>query len=82
MKVLIMMLFVVSAFSQTKGKEKVVYKYKKFQEFDLETLGVGGELGAPQDLSLNSRFLKKFKNKLPVRKNFNQEIRRSVEVIR
>ncbi len=64
------------------GKGKIIYKYKKFQEFDLEALGVEGELGAPQDLSLNSRFLKKFKNRLPLRKNFNPEIRRSIEVIR
>ncbi len=60
----------------------VVYKYKEFQEFDLETIGVDGEVGAPEDLSLNSRFQKKFRNKLPIRKNFNPEIRRTVELIR
>ena len=77
--VIVLILFAMNSFSQ---REKVIYKYKKFQEFDLEALGVEGEVGAPQDLSLNSRFLKNFKNKLPLRKNFNPEIRRSVEVVR
>ena len=74
----IIILFSLQVFS----KGKIIYKYKKFQEFDLEGLDVKGEVGAPNDLSLDSRFKRKFKNKLPLRKNFNPEIRRSVEVIR
>lgn len=62
--------------------EKIKYKYKKYQEFDLETLGVMGGKGAPLDLSSKSRIQLKFKNKLPFRKNFNPEIKRSTEVVR
>ncbi len=69
------------SFSQEK-KNTVIYKYKKFQEFDLETIGVEGEVGTPEDLSLNSRFRNNFKNKLPYRSNFNPEIRRSIGVLK
>ena len=78
--VIFLILFLLKGFAQEKGK--VTYKYKKFQEFDLETLSVEGEVGSPGDLSAESRFQRAFKNKLPLRKNFNPEIRRSVEVIR
>lgn len=64
------------------GKGKVIYKYKKFQEFDMEDLNVAGELGSPGDITSEYRFQREFKNKLPLRKNFNPELRRSVEVIR
>lgn len=77
------LLFSFVALSQTnQSDENVVYKYKEYQEFDLETISVEGEVGAPEDLSLNSRFQKKFRNRLPIRKNFNPEIRRTIELIR
>lgn len=81
MKVVIFIVIMSTAFAQKKNQE-IVYKYKEFQEFDLETIGVEGEVGAPDDLSLNSRFQRKFRNRLPIRKNFNPEIRRAIEVIR
>ena len=83
MKSLIMLILILCSWQVlSKGKERIIYKYKKFQEFDLEGLNIKGEVGAPDDLSLGSRFKRKFKNKLPLRRNFNPEIRRSVEVIR
>jgi hypothetical protein len=39
-------------------------------------------LGAPGDLSIAPRYQKKFDNSLPYRKNFNDQIRNSIERIR
>ena len=77
---LIIILISLKSFGQ--GKGEIIYKYKKFQEFDMEDLSITGESGALGDLSSDSRFQRAFKNKLPLRKNFNPELRRSVEVIR
>ncbi len=91
MKILlkISIIFFVSIYSfhsvaQTtvKGKEKIVYKYKKYQKFDFEDLVIEGETGNPGDLSIAPRFQRKFKNKLPYRKNFNAEIRKGIERVR
>lgn len=64
------------------GKEQVIYKYKKYQKFDFEDLVIEGETGAPTDLSISPRFKRVYKNPLPYRKNFNDEIRKSVERVR
>lgn len=61
---------------------KIIYKYKKYQKFDFEDLVIEGASGSPGDLSINPRLQRKFKNKLPYRKNFNAEIRKSLERIR
>ena len=90
MRILFLSFFTFFVFAQSpevselqgNNDDNVVYKYKQYQEFDLETIGVEGEVGAPEDLTLNSRFQKKFRNKLPIRKNFNPEIRRTIELIR
>ncbi|MFI5390748.1 MAG: hypothetical protein ACHQYQ_05245 [Bacteriovoracales bacterium] len=75
---LFLIVFSLSAFSD----EKVTYKYKKYEKFDFETMDIGGELGAPGDLSIAPRYQKKFTNELPYRKNFNDMIRNSIERIR
>jgi len=64
------------------AEPRVIYKYKKYQKFDFENLVIEGETGSPGDLSIAPRYQRKFKNKLPYRKNFNAELRRSVERIR
>ena len=70
--------------AQEKGKrqERVIYKYKKYQKFDFEDLVIEGETGAPSDLSISPRFKRVYKNPLPYRKNFNDEIRKSIERVR
>ena len=85
--VMILMVFVVSL-AQAQGTKildaepKIIYKYKKYQKFDFEDLVIEGETGSPGDLSISPRYQRKFKNKLPYRKNFNAEMRKSVERIR
>ncbi|PIP94366.1 MAG: hypothetical protein COW00_07480 [Bdellovibrio sp. CG12_big_fil_rev_8_21_14_0_65_39_13] len=66
----------------TKGKEQIIYKYKKYQKFDFEDLVIEGETGAPSDLSISPRFKRVYKNPLPYRKNFNDEIRKGIERVR
>ena len=63
-------------------KEKIIYKYKKFQKFDFEDLVIEGEISAPGDLSIRPRYQRRFKNKLPYRRNFNAEMRKSIERVR
>jgi hypothetical protein len=85
MKVFILSLFLVLSLgvkAQQKGKQKIIYKYKKYEKFDFEDMVIEGELGAPGDISISSRYQPKFKNPLPYRKNFNAEIKKGIERIR
>ena len=75
----LLILFSVDAFSQKRRKEKIIYKYKKYEKFDLEDISVDGETGVPGDISLINRYQRKFKNKLPYRRNFRPEIVFGVE---
>lgn len=85
MNKLILILFCFSmtapAFSQEK-KQKIIYKYKKYQKFDFDDITIEGETGTPPDLGVDTRLQRKFRNKLPYRKNFNPEIRKGIERIR
>lgn len=63
-------------------KATVRYEYKKFEKFDFDEIGVEGESGSPGDLSISPRVRNEFKNRLPERQNFNQEMKKSIEGIR
>ena len=72
----------LSVFSKNvKKTEKIIYKYKKYENFNLEEISVDGETGVPGDISIINRFKKKFSNKLPYRKNFRPEVILSTERI-
>jgi hypothetical protein len=75
MRILIILLLATSVYA----KKNVVYKYKKYEKFDFDNLGLEGAKGSPGDLSINQRLQRKFKNKLLERKNFNKEIKRSID---
>lgn len=75
----ILILFSMDSFSQKRRKEKIIYKYKKYEKFNLEDISVDGETGVPGDISLINRYQRKFKNKLPYRRNFRPEIVFGVE---
>ena len=79
---LIAALFSVSTFAAEPKKATVKYEYKKYEKFDFDEIGVEGESGAPGDLSISPRVRNEFRNKLPERQNFNQEMKRSIEGIR
>lgn len=76
----ILILFNMSGYAQ--NNKKIIYKYRKYQEFDLETLGVDGQIDDSDSLSSDSSFQQNFKNRLPLKRNFNSEIRHSIEGIR
>ena len=83
MKILLLVLsFIFSTTVFSKDKEKVIYEYKKYEKFDFEELVIEGETASPGDLSVDLRYQRRFKNKLPYRKNFNAEIRKGIERIR
>lgn len=64
------------------AKVQTVYKYRKYQKFDFDDLVIDGGTGLPDSLSVERSYRRKYKNKLPYRKNFNPEIRRGAERIR
>lgn len=78
-----LILFIVTpfAFGQSR-KAKVNYEYKKFERFDFEEIGVEGEAGAPGDLSIAPSPRKSYGNRLPERRSFNKEVRKSASGIR
>ena len=63
-------------------KPKVRYEYKKYEKFDFEALDVAGDSSSPGDLSISPRFRKRFRNKIPERKNFNGEMKRALDSVR
>jgi hypothetical protein len=63
------------------AKKKVIYKYKKYERFDFDALDVKGENSSPGDLSIGPRFKKKFRNKIPERKDFNREMIKAIDSI-
>lgn len=81
MTTLVLMFFAANTHAQ-EGDQKVKYQYRKYQKFDFEDIAIEGDTGNPGDLSIASRYQKKFKNKLPYRVNFNPEIARAVERVR
>ncbi len=85
MKILLFLTLTFSSFAQDipgVKAPKIIYKYKKYEKFDFEDLVIEGETGSPGDLSIIPRYQRKFKNILPYRKNFNAEMRKSIERIR
>ena len=81
--VFIFILLFISLYRDSLAQEKKVeFKYKKYEKFDFEDLVIEGEVNSPSELSIFPRYEKKFKNILPYRKNFNLEIKRSIERLR
>lgn len=81
-KLVLSIISLVTFISLAIAADKVTYKYKKYEKFDFEELSLEGDLGNPGDLSILPRYRQRYKNKLPYRKNFNSEIRKSVGKIR
>ena len=80
--IIIIGIIFISASLAEVNKPEIIYKYKQYEKFDFEDMVVEGETGSPGDLSVSSRFQRKFSNKLPYRKNFHAEIKKAVERIR
>ncbi len=78
--VLLAIVFDTSLAQEKKGK--TIFKYKQYEKFDFDDLVVDAGSGGPGDLSIAPRFQQKFENKLPYRKNFNPEIRRTISRVK
>lgn len=68
-----------SVFSRVTTKK---YVYKKYERFDFEEIKLQGEIAAPGDLSVMTRFQRRFRNKLPYKTSFNPEIKKSLKRIK
>jgi hypothetical protein len=77
--VLIVLCFSFSVFSKEK---KINYEYKKYEKFDFSAIDVEGGSNSPGDLSISPRFRKKFRNKIPERKQFHNEMKRALDSVR
>jgi len=77
---LVGLLLVINALAET--KPNVRYEYKKFERFDFDEIGVEGEAGSPGDISISPRIRKEFRNKLPEKENFNNEMKKAINGIR
>lgn len=64
------------------AKEKVIYKYKTYESFDLGNLEIKGEVIAPGDLSAGDRAPKQFSEKLFERKNFKDFYLKEIRQLR
>ena len=78
----ILMVFSFSVAAKKNRKERIIYEYKKYEKFDMDEITVEGEGGIPGDIGVDPRYKKKFSNRLPYRRNFNKEIRKSIYRIR
>lgn len=83
MKTLIMLIFLCLSFSLfAQKKKKVKYEYKKFEKFDFSAIDIEGDGTSPGDLSISPRFRKRFRNKIPERKQFHREMKKALEAVR
>ena len=80
--IIFLLIMLMTFISEGSDGRRVIYKYRKYQKFDFESMSIGGDTGSPGDLSIRPRKQKGFKNKLPFRKNFISNIRRTVETVR
>lgn len=81
MKTLLFFMLIMNVAFADEAKN-VRYEYKKHEKFDFEEIGVEGESGSPGDLSISPRVRNEFKNKLPLRQNFNKEMKKAIDGIR
>lgn len=59
-------------------KNKVIYKYKQYERFDLGNLEVKGNILAPGDLSVKDRDRRLMQRSLLKRLNFDKEIKQDI----
>ena len=80
MKIVIFLLIMIPVLA--KGQDKVIYKQKQYEKFDLGDMERKGSLVAPGDLSVKERRRRIFKRKLFQRADFNKEIINDIKYLR
>lgn len=81
MKILIFLLMLTLSLSAFADK-KIKYEYKKYERFDFSVIDIEGGANSPGDLSISPRFRKRFRNKIPERKNFHREMKKALDAVR
>lgn len=64
------------------SKEKVIYKYKEYEKFDLGDMEIKGSVVAPGDLSVKERRRKIFHRDLYQRTDFDKLIIKEIKYLR
>lgn len=82
MRYLVVLILLVGSSAWAQKKKKIIYKYKKYEKFDFSAMGLSGDQASPGDISISPRFSKKFKNKIPERRNFRDKIFLSVDGVK
>lgn len=82
MKTILLLLGLGLMMTSWAEEQKVIYKYKKYEKFDLGNLEVKGQLIAPGDISVRERERRRFEVDLYSRKDFDSFIKKDVESLR
>ena len=64
------------------AKEKIVYKYKQYEKFDLGDMEIKGELIAPGDLTVKERSNRFINRKLYNRTKYSKELINEIKYMR
>lgn len=78
----ILILLILSFSTVALAQKKVNYEYKKYEKFDFGAIDIEGGGNSPGDLSISPRFRKRFRNKIPERKQFHREMKKALEAVR
>lgn len=64
------------------AKDKVIYKYKQYEKFDLGDMEIKGELIAPGDLTVKERSNRFLNRKLYKREEYSKELIYDIKYMR
>lgn len=81
MRLLIILSLFISSYAYAQ-KQKVIYKYKQYEKFDLGDMEIKGSIIAPGDLSIKERRRKIFKRELLRRDNFDKNTIQEIKFLR
>ncbi len=62
--------------------KKVIYTYKKYEKLDFDDLVIEGDSNDYAELSITPMKDMSVRNKLPYRKNFNEQIKKGISRVR
>ena len=68
--------------TQIQAKENIIYKYKKYEKFDLGELEIKGSIIAPGDLSTANLQVKRFTLSLYERKKYDDLLKKQLKTLR
>lgn len=80
------LIFSLDSFAQKKAtnnqQKKVIYTYKKYEKLDFDDLVIEGDTGSYSELSITPMKDMGVRNKLPYRRNFNEQVKKGVMRVR